>query len=119
MFSAAVVNLKLIPKPLLPPLWVNIRFLFIFKLNIIYGFVSLRYGLTRDTRCGGKYGSGLVKCWIAGWTLHLVTHRAGGQVGGVSHQSPVLLYCPVFIENNNHYSSARGNKINIITIHLN
>ena len=50
MFSAAVVNLELIPKPLLPPLWVNIRFLFIFKLNIIYGFVSLRYGLTRDTR---------------------------------------------------------------------
>ena len=57
MFSVQccrVVNLELIPKPLLPPLWVNIRFLFIFKLNIIYGFVSLRYGLTRDTRWGGS-----------------------------------------------------------------
>ena len=72
----------------------------------------------------GIHGEGEVLQWtgemLDSWLdITFSDTQGSGQVGGVSHQSPVLLYCPVFIANNNHYSSARGNKINIITIHLN
>ena len=58
----------------------------------------------------------MLDCWL---DITFSDTQGSGQVGGVSLWSPVLLYCPVFIANNNHYSSAPGNKINIITIHLN
>ena len=72
----------------------------------------------------GIHGEGEVLQWtgemLDSWLdITFSATQGSGQVGGVSLRSPVLLYCPVFIENNNHYSSARGNKINIITIHLN